>query len=246
MCHPVLNHVKIREVIMKKRQIMRLLLVEDEKRMADAVSELLRMENYDVDVFHNGTEGFDAFLSEGYDAAILDVMLPGKTGFEILEAGRKAGIKTPVLMLTAKSDVSDKVYGLDLGAEDYLTKPFQVEELLARIRALCRRNAVIADGQLKAGDIVLNRNTCMLSCSSNGNEVRLSEKEFRIMEYLITNQKQIVSREQLAVKIWGMDSEAEYNNVEVYISFTRKKLKFIDTTMEIKAVRGIGYELRER
>ena len=225
---------------------MRLLLVEDEKRMADAVSELLRMENYDVDVFHNGTEGFDAFLSEGYDAAILDVMLPGKTGFEILEAGRKAEIKTPVLMLTAKSDVSDKVYGLDLGAEDYLTKPFQVEELLARIRALCRRNAVIADGQLKAGDIVLNRNTCMLSCSSNGNEVRLSEKEFRIMEYLITNQKQIVSREQLAVKIWGMDSDAEYNNVEVYISFTRKKLKFIDTTMEIKAVRGIGYELRER
>ncbi len=225
---------------------MRLLLVEDEKRMADAVSELLRMENYDVDVFHNGTEGFDAFLFEGYDAAILDVMLPGKTGFEILEAGRKAGIKTPVLMLTAKSDVSDKVYGLDLGAEDYLTKPFQVEELLARIRALCRRNAVIADSQLKAGDIVLNRNTCMLSCSSNGNEVRLSEKEFRIMEYLITNQKQIVSREQLAVKIWGMDSEAEYNNVEVYISFTRKKLKFIDTTMEIKAVRGIGYELRER
>ena len=231
---------------MKKRQIMRLLLVEDEKRMADAVSELLRMENYDVDVFHNGTEGFDAFLSAGYDAAILDVMLPGKTGFEILEAGRKAGIKTPVLMLTAKSDVSDKVYGLDLGAEDYLTKPFQVEELLARIRALCRRNAVIADSQLKAGDIVLNRNTCMISCSSNGNEVRLSEKEFRIMEYLITNQKQIVSREQLAVKIWGMDSEAEYNNVEVYISFTRKKLKFIDTTMEIKAVRGIGYELRER
>ena len=231
---------------MKKGQIMRLLLVEDEKRMADAVSELLRMENYDVDVFHNGTEGFDAFLSEGYDAAILDVMLPGKTGFEILEAGRKAEIKTPVLMLTAKSDVSDKVYGLDLGAEDYLTKPFQVEELLARIRALCRRNAVIADGQLKAGDIVLNRNTCMLSCSSNGNEVRLSEKEFRIMEYLITNQKQIVSREQLAVKIWGMDSDAEYNNVEVYISFTRKKLKFIDTTMEIKAVRGIGYELRER
>ena len=231
---------------MKKRQIMRLLLVEDEKRMADAVSELLRMENYDVDVFHNGTEGFDAFLSEGYDAAILDVMLPGKTGFEILEAGRKAGIKTPVLMLTARSDVSDKVYGLDLGAEDYLTKPFQVEELLARIRALCRRNAVIADGQLKAGDIVLNRNTCMLSCSSNGNEVRLSEKEFRIMEYLIINQKQIISREQLAIKIWGMESEAEYNNVEVYISFTRKKLKFIDTTMEIKAVRGIGYELRER
>ena len=225
---------------------MRLLLVEDEKRMADAVSELLRMENYDVDVFHNGTEGFDAFLSEGYDAAILDVMLPGKTGFEILEAGRKAGIKTPVLMLTARSDVSDKVYGLDLGAEDYLTKPFQVEELLARIRALCRRNAVIADGQLKAGDIVLNRNTCMLSCSSNGNEVRLSEKEFRIMEYLIINQKQIISREQLAIKIWGMESEAEYNNVEVYISFTRKKLKFIDTTMEIKAVRGIGYELRER
>ncbi len=224
---------------------MRLLLVEDEKRMADAVSELLRLEKFDVDVFHDGLEGLDAFMSEGYDAAILDVMLPGKNGFEILESGRKAGVKTPTLMLTARSDVSDKVYGLDLGAEDYLTKPFQVEELLARVRALCRRNANLSNGLLCAGDIALNRNTCTLSCKSTGNEVRLSDKEFRIIEYLIANQKQIVSREQLALKIWGYESEAEYNNVEVYISFTRKKLKFIGSLTEIKSVRGVGYELRD-
>lgn len=224
---------------------MRLLLVEDEKRMADAIAELLRMENYDVDVFYDGEEGADAFSSDGYDAAILDVMLPGKTGFEILDGGRKAGIKTPTLLLTAKSDVADKVYGLDLGAEDYLTKPFQVEELLARVRALCRRNAMVSDGLLRAGDIALNRKSSMLSCSRTGEEVRLSEKECRIMEYLITNQNQIVSREQLAVKIWGFESEAEYNNVEVYMSFTRKKLKFIGAATEIKSVRGIGYELKK-
>ena len=137
------------------------------------------------------------------------------------------------------------MYGLDLGAEDYLTKPFQVEELLARVRALCRRNAMGSDGLLRAGDIALNRKSSMLSCSRTGDEVRLSEKECRIMEYLITNQNQIVSREQLAVKIWGFESEAEYNNVEVYMSFTRKKLKFIGAATEIKSVRGIGYELKK-
>lgn len=224
---------------------MRILLIEDEKRMADAVSELLCQEKYDVDVYYNGNEGLEAYMEEVYDAAILDVMLPGKNGFEILKEGRQNGIKTPTLMLTARSDIEDKVYGLDLGAEDYLTKPFHVEELLARVRALCRRNAVVSDGLLRACDIALNRKTYMLSCMENGNEVRLGDKEFRIMEYLITNQGQIITREQLTLKVWGYENEAEYNNLEVYISFTRKKLKFIQAKAQIKAVRGVGYELRE-
>lgn len=224
---------------------MRILLIEDEKRMADAVSELLCQEKYDVDVYYNGNEGLDAYMEEVYDAAILDVMLPGKNGFEILKEGRQNGIKTPTLMLTARSDIEDKVYGLDLGAEDYLTKPFHVEELLARVRALCRRNAVVSDGLLRACDIALNRKTYMLSCMENGNEIRLGDKEFRIMEYLITNQGQIITREQLTLKVWGYENEAEYNNLEVYISFTRKKLKFIQAKAQIKAVRGVGYELRE-
>ncbi len=224
---------------------MRILLIEDEKRMADAVSELLCQEKYDVDVYYNGNEGLDAYMEEVYDAAILDVMLPGKNGFEILKEGRQNGIKTPTLMLTARSDIEDKVYGLDLGAEDYLTKPFYVEELLARVRALCRRNAVVSDGLLRACDIALNRKTYMLSCMENGNEIRLGDKEFRIMEYLITNQGQIITREQLTLKVWGYENEAEYNNLEVYISFTRKKLKFIQAKAQIKAVRGVGYELRE-
>lgn len=223
---------------------MKLLLVEDEKRMADAETELLRQEGYDVDTFYNGEEGLEAFLSGVYDGAILDVMLPGRSGFEIVSTGRHHQIKTPVLMLTAKSAVADKVYGLDSGADDYLTKPFQVEELLARIRALCRRSLPSADGSLKAFDISLSKNTNTLICSSSGKEVRLSEKEFHILEYFIANPKQIVSRDQLALKIWGYDSEAEYNNVEVYLSFTRKKLKFIGAKAEIKAVRGMGYELR--
>ena len=224
---------------------MRILLIEDEKRMADAVSELLCQEKYDVDVYYNGNEGLDAYMEEVYDATILDVMLPGKNGFEILKEGRQNGIKTPTLMLTARSDIEDKVYGLDLGAEDYLTKPFHVEELLARVRALCRRNAVVSDGLLRACDIALNRKTYMLSCMENGNEIRLGDKEFRIIEYLITNPGQIITRDQLTLKVWGYENEAEYNNLEVYISFTRKKLKFIQAKAQIKAVRGVGYELRE-
>ncbi|MCR5690695.1 MAG: response regulator transcription factor [Eubacterium sp.] len=223
---------------------MRILIVEDEKRMADAERELLRQENYEVDTFYNGQEGLDAYLSGIYDAAILDVMLPGINGFDIVSQGRQAGIKTPTLLLTAKTSLDDKVTGLDSGADDYLTKPFQVEELLARVRALCRRNVNTADGSLSAGDLVLDTQTSTLSCTTTGQEVRLSEKEFHILEYFIANQGQIVSREQLALKIWGYENDAEYNNVEVYISFTRKKLKFIGAKSQIKAVRGMGYELR--
>ena len=147
-------------------------------------------------------------------------------------------------MLTAKSGLDDKVTGLDSGADDYLTKPFQTRELLARVRALCRRNIRSQDGSLNFGDLSLDTATAMLSCSSTGQSIRLGEKELRIMEYMIANQGQILTREQLAVKIWGLESDAEYNNVEVYMSFTRKKLAFVGSKTAIKAVRGIGYELR--
>ncbi len=221
---------------------MRLLLVEDEKRMAQALCEILRLEKYDVDHCADGLDGMYAIESGVYDLAILDVMLPRKNGFEIVKEAREKGIRTPILMLTAKSELDDKVTGLDCGADDYLTKPFMTKELLARIRALCRRNMSTPGGMLTYGDIALHKASLTLSCGENS--VRLSEKEYRIMEYLIMNQGQILTREQLAVKIWGYDSDTEYNNVEVYMSFTRKKLSFVKAKVEIKAVRGIGYELR--
>ncbi len=223
---------------------MRLLLVEDEKRMAEALCEILRLEKYEVDHYDNGVDGLSAIETDIYDIIILDVMLPGLNGFEIVKKARSKGIKTPILMLTAKAELDDKVTGLDCGADDYLTKPFMTKELLARLRALGRRVLDTNDGVLSLGDITLDTNTLTLSCTSNGQGVRLSEKEYRILEYLISNSGQILTREQLALKIWGFEDEAEYNNVEVYMSFTRKKLSFIGAKTEIKAVRGVGYELR--
>ena len=223
---------------------MRLLLIEDEKRMAQALCEILRIEKYEVDNYTNGLDGLAAIESEIYDIIILDVMLPGMNGYEIAKKARQKGVRTPILMLTAKAELDDIVTGLDSGADDYLTKPFMTKELLARLRALGRRSINTADGTLRYGDIALDTNTSTLSCTANGQTVRLSEKEYRILEYLIANQGQILTREQLAVKIWGFESNAEYNTVEVYMSFTRKKLQFVGAKAEIKAVRGIGYELR--
>lgn len=223
---------------------MKILIVEDEIRMAQALCEILKLEKYEVDHCDNGFDGLKSINSGIYDAVILDVMLPLKNGYDVIREARHNGIKTPVLMLTAKSELDDKVKGLDYGADDYLTKPFMTKELLARIRALLRRNANVSDETIAFGDVVLDKNTAMLSCKQTGREIRLSEKEYRLMEYLILNGGQILSREQLALKIWGYDSEAEYNNVEVYMSFARKKLTFVGTKTEIKAVRGLGYELR--
>jgi len=223
---------------------MRILLVEDEKRMAQALCELLRQEKYEVDHFTGGPEGLVAIESNIYDVAILDVMLPGMNGYEIARRVRARGMSIPILMLTAKAELEDKVTGLDSGADDYLTKPFMTQELLARVRALGRRALGTTDGILSFGDIALDTNTLTLSCTATGQSVRLGEKEYHILEYLIANGGRVLSREQLAVKIWGFESEAEYNNVEVYMSFTRKKLAFVKARTEIKAVRGVGYELR--
>lgn len=223
---------------------MRLLLVEDEKRMAQALCEILRLEKYEVDHYENDLDGLAAIESDIYDIVILDVMLPGMNGYEIARQARCKGITTPILMLTAKAELDDKVAGLDSGADDYLTKPFMTKELLARLRALGRRTLGTADGTLTFADITLDLGTLTLTCTANGQSVRLSEKEYHILEYFIANSGRILTREQLALKIWGYDSEAEYNNVEVYMSFTRKKLAFVESKAEIKAVRGVGYELR--
>lgn len=223
---------------------MRLLLVEDEKRMAQALCEILRQEKYEVDHYADGGDGLAAIESGIYDIIILDVMLPGINGFDIAYKVRQSGIKTPILMLTAKSELDDKVEGLDSGADDYLTKPFMTKELLARLRALIRRNVQTTDGRITFGDISLDINQTKLTCTTSGQDVRLSEKEFRILEYMIVNGEQILTREQIALKIWGFDYDAEYNNVEVYMTFTRKKLAFIQSKTQIKAIRGIGYVLR--
>ena len=228
---------------------MKILLVEDEKRMSEALCEILRQEKYDTDAFSDGISGLDAARSGIYDLLILDVMLPGINGFDIARTVRKEGIQTPILMLTARSDTDDKVSGLDSGADDYLTKPFETKELLARVRALLRRNNIQKTddtGNLVSGDLKLDRNRSMLINTENGMDVRLSEKELHIMEIFLANEGTIIEKEQLAVKIWGFDNEAEYNNVEVYISFTRKKIQFLASMMEIKAVRGLGYELRKK
>ena len=223
---------------------MKILLVEDEKRMAQALCQILRLENYEVDHCADGLSGLEAIETDIYDIIILDVMLSKMNGFDIARKTRQKGIRTPILMLTAKSELDDKVVGLDSGADDYLTKPFMTKELLARIRALGRRTINSSDGTLTFGDIKLDAGLATLICTTNEQRVRLSEKEYKILEYMISNQGQILTREQLAVKIWGFESEAEYNNVEVYMSFTRKKLAFVGAKTVIKAVRGIGYELR--
>lgn len=236
----------IEEMMIEEGDSMRILLAEDEKRMAKALIALLKQEKYDVDHMSDGASALDALETGVYDIAVIDVMMPEMNGFEVASHVRKSGIKTPILMLTAKSELDDKVEGLDSGADDYLTKPFQTQELLARLRALVRRSSTLQENGLRFGDLVIDTKTATLSSEDTGQSVRLSEKELRILEYMFRNQGHIMTREQLAVKIWGFENETEYNNVEVYMSFTRKKLAFVGSRVEIKAVRGLGYELREK
>ncbi len=224
---------------------MKVLLAEDEKRMNRALCEIMRQEGYDVISVDNGEDALYEAESGIYDLIVLDVMMPGMNGYSVAKKTRASGVRTPILMLTAKGELDDKVEGLDSGADDYLTKPFMTKELLARLRALARRNLPTNDGSLSYGDITLDLKNAVLSCD-NGQSVRLGEKELRILEYLIANSDRILNREQIALKIWGYENDSEYNNVEVYMSFARKKLAFVESRCEIKAVRGIGYELRCR
>ena len=218
---------------------MRILVVEDEIRLAEAISQILKTNKYDVDVFHDGQSGLDYALTDIYDLIVLDIMLPKLNGFEILKHCRQNKIHTPILLLTAKDEISDKVRGLDLGADDYLTKPFATEELLARIRALLRRHGKVTNDSLHFHDAELNLLTYELSCGVKS--IKLGLKEFNILRYLFSHGNQVVTKELLIEKVWGFEADIEYNNVEVYISFLRKKLSFVRSTVMIRTVRGVGY-----
>ena len=221
---------------------MKILIIEDEYSLADAIAETLRKENFTVDIITDGEKGEEEALTGIYDLILLDIMLPNKDGFEILKTLREEKNKTPVIILTAKSEIEDKLNGLENGADDYITKPFHMKELLARVRVILKRKIDIEDTNiLELEDLKLDLNKGKMI--SNDNEITINGKELELLEILLLNKNQIVTREILENKIWGYDSDAEYNNVEVYLSFVRKKLKLINSNVKIKAVRGVGYKL---
>ncbi len=222
--------------------MMRILIAEDEVHLAEAVSQILKKNNYSVDMVHDGRSGLDYAQSGIYDLLLLDIMMPEMDGITVLKKLRSEGNHTPVILLTAKGELSDKVTGLDYGADDYIAKPFATEELLARIRAALRRKGeVVPEDGLKFGDMELN--TTQLKLSVQGKAIKLNLKENELLELLITRKQAITSKEQIIEKLWGFDSEVEYNNVEVYISFLRKKLTFLNSTVRINTIRGVGYVL---
>lgn len=223
---------------------MQILVVEDEKRLAEALQQILMEKKYMVDLAFDGRDGFDMAVSGIYDVIILDVMLPGLNGMEVAQRLRKEKIATPILMLTAKDQIADKVAGLDSGADDYMTKPFSPDELFARVRALTRRQGEVILDEIKFGDMKLNLSNCDLSCEDRS--VHLNYKEFEIMKILMQNPQTTTTKDDLIVKVWGYDSNAVDNNVEVYISFLRKKIDFIRAKIEIVSLRKIGYRLEEK
>lgn len=220
---------------------MRILLVEDEVPLSQAIIEILKKNGFSADAAYDGRSGLEYAMSGLYDLVILDIMMPKMNGIEVLRLLREAKNAVPVLMLTARDEVEDKVNGLDSGADDYMTKPFATDELLARVRALTRRRGDVVEEDLAFGDLTLR--TKRYELVSGENSVKVSQKEYQILEMLFFNPEQILTKERLIEKIWGGDSEAEYNNVEVYISFLRKKLQFLGTHVEIKTIRGAGYLL---
>ena len=224
---------------------MHILIIEDEIALCQSIAEGLRMDGYEIDTCFDGNEGLDLCTSENYDLILLDLNLPGMDGLEILRHFRRMDDSTPVLILSARGQIQDKVEGLDLGANDYITKPFHMKELVARIKVILKRNSDIDDtDNMKFGDLTLDLKTGKMK--ANQNEIAINGKELELLESLLLNKNQIMSRETLANKIWGYDSDAEYNNVEVYVSFLRKKLKILQSNVMIKAVRGIGYKLEAK
>ena len=223
---------------------MRILVVEDEFSLADIISTKLKNEKYNVDISVDGEEGLDNALSGIYDLIILDIMLPKINGIEILKEIRNNNINVKVIMLTAKSSLDDKLIGFEYGANDYITKPFHIEELIARVNAQLRKNEKNTNKDILIfGDIKLNIKTSTIFCVKNNETINISYKELMILEYLINNSNQIISKEQIYDKIWGIDTDFESNNLEAYLSFVRKKLKIIDSNVTIKAIRGMGYKL---
>ena len=220
---------------------MRLLLAEDEKDLADALEAMLKHNNYSVDVVNNGQDALDYLMLDDYDGAILDVMMPQMDGVTVVKKLRENKKSTPVLLLTAKSEIEDKVYGLDSGADDYMTKPFVTRELLARVRSMTRRQATFTSNVLELGNVGLSKHTFELSTEKD--KVRLSNKEYQMMEMLMRNPGNVIQTEQFLERIWGYDSDSEINVVWVNISYLRKKLKALDANVRIKATRNVGYTL---
>ena len=221
---------------------MKVLIIEDEYSLADAIAETLKNDNYNIQIETNGEDGENEALTGNYDLILLDVMLPKKNGFDILRTIGQEKIKTPVIMLTAKSEIEDKLNGLEHGADDYITKPFAMRELMARIKAVLKRTNNIDNTEiLEFGDLVLDLKNAKLKCSHN--EIQINGKEFELLEQFLINKNQILSKEKILERIWGYDSDAEYNTVEVYISFLRKKINLLGSKVKISTVRGIGYKL---
>ncbi|MBO5137224.1 MAG: response regulator transcription factor [Spirochaetaceae bacterium] len=220
---------------------MRLLLAEDEKRLSDALCQIFSKNKFDVDSVYDGVSALEYARSGVYDLILLDIMMPKLDGISVLKKLRAENNPVPILMLTAKDELQNKVEGLDCGADDYMTKPFSTEELLARVRALTRRRGEVISGSIFYGDLELNSKTSELCAGDT--KIALSLKEYKIMDMLIQNPEQILSKERILEKIWGGDSDAEYNNLEVFISFLRKKMRILGTNSEIKTSRGIGYSL---
>ena len=220
---------------------MRILLAEDEKSMSKALAAILTKNNYAVDAVYDGEEALSYLLTGDYDCAVLDVMMPKMDGFEVLKSIRAKGMTLPVMMLTAKSQIDDKVEGLDLGANDYLTKPFESKELLARIRAITRSNTPAADNTLKYGNITLNRANFELSGPKG--TVKLAAKEFQMLEYLMANPGMLISTERFMDKVWGLDFEGDISIVWTNLSYLRKKLAQVGANVKIKATRNAGYSL---
>ena len=224
---------------------MRILLVEDEKGISSAICQVLKKENFSVDPVYTGTDGLDYALAGIYDAIVLDVMLPGMDGFQVLQRLRKEGVKTPVCMLTARSGLEDRVHGLESGADYYLPKPFQMAALTACLRAITRRREDAPVMELAFGDIQLNQQEAKLVCNTTGQSVELGAKEYQIMEMFLRNPRQILAKDVIFDRVWGYESEADMSSLEVYLSFVRKKLTFVGSKVKIKASRGIGYSLEE-
>ena len=220
---------------------MNILVVEDERNLADAIVRILEGASYHAEAVYDGTAGLRAALSGAYDAVVLDVMLPGMSGYEVVHEMRREGSPTPVLLLTARSSTADKVEGLDAGADDYMTKPFEAAELLARLRALTRRRGDVVIDELTFGDVRLDLETHDLSCKDSS--VHLSGKEFEVMKVLMSSSARVVSKQDLLLRAWGADAEASENSVEAYVSFLRKKLAHVGSAVQITTLRMLGYRL---
>lgn len=224
---------------------MRALLVEDSKSLSDTLVTVFEKEHYFIDTAYDGQTGYEYAVSGIYDIVILDLMLPKMNGYEVLKKLRQENCQVPILVLSAKSELEDKVDALDYGADDYLTKPFEMKELLARVRAITKRRGGMELASVCCGNLKLDMASCEICNQDTGKRIKLAGKEYQLMELLLYNQRQILPKGQIVEKVWGYDSDAEYNNVEVYVSFLRRKMNFLGVSVQIRVVRGVGYILEE-